>query len=142
MGCEEHDHGEMAEVPCDEESRAEDFVEDMEKTGAEGLAVFTLHSIDPNPSDIGDNTWELSVRDAADDSPLSACSLDIRPWMPDHEHGSNNPTGSESEPGSYAVSGLRFIMPGYWENTVTISCSSDEDGEWSDSVIYGFCLEG
>ncbi len=154
-GCDDHDHGEMAGVPCVEDSRAEAFVEDIEKTGAEGRAVFTLHSIDPNPPDIGDNTWELSARDATDDSALSSCSLDVHPWMPDHEHGSNSPSGSEGEPGNYTVSGLLFIMPGYWESTVSIDCqpggddddSASDDSEepseaLNDSTIFGFCVEG
>jgi hypothetical protein len=149
------DDDDMAGVPCVEDSRSEAFSEDMEKTGAGELAVFTLHSIDPSPPDIGDNTWSLSVRDADDDSALSSCSLDVRPWMPDHEHGSNNPTGSESAPGTYTVSGLLFIMPGYWESTVSVDCqpggddddSAADDSEappqaLSDSATFGFCVEG
>ncbi len=131
-----------ATVPCDEETRDEDFSADMEKTGDSGLAVFTLNSISPDPSDIGDNDWQFTVRDANDGSPLSGCSLDVRPWMPDHEHGSNQPQGAEGDPGVYLVSGVRFIMPGYWENTVTISCSPDDGDEWTDSAVFGFCLEG
>jgi len=154
------DDDDMADLPCDEDDRADTFVEDMQKTGTAGLANFTLHSISPNPPDIGENAWSLSVEAVDDGSALAACSLDIRPWMPDHDHGSNNPSGSEGEAGSYDVSGMLFIMPGYWENTVTIDCSPSEAGDdddsagddddsvgndsttLTDSAVFGFCIEG
>ncbi len=92
------------------------------------------------------------MRSADDPSPLSGCNLTVRPWMPDHEHGSTQPSGAEGDPGVYLVSGVRFIMPGYWESTVTITCgggSDDDDSadgddapEWTDSVIYSFCIDG
>ncbi len=144
------DDDSMAITPCDEDDRGEVFSADMEKTGDDGLAIFVLNSIAPDPPDIGDNDWQITVRDAADDSPQSGCTLDVRPWMPDHEHGSNQPQGVEADPGVYSVGGVRFIMPGYWENTVTVHCSAGDDDDsagddasgWTDSAIFGFCLEG
>ena len=140
------DDDDMAGLPCSEDERADSFVEDMQKTGTAGLTIFTLHSISPNPPDIGENDWNLSVQTTGDGSALPACSLDIRPFMPDHEHGSNNPSGSEGEGESYDVSGLLFIMPGYWENTVTIDCAPSDDADDSvalnDSAVFGFCVEG
>jgi len=139
---DDHDHP-TATVPCDEEPRADAFSGDLEKTGDAGLAIFTLHSIDPEPSDIGDNDWQMSVRSAVGDTPLSGCDLDILPFMPDHEHGSNQPHGVEGEPSHYSITGLRFIMPGYWQNTATITCPENENGgEMTDTTIYGFCVEG
>jgi hypothetical protein len=144
--CGENDDDDLstATVPCDEEPRAEPFSVDMEKTGDAALAIFTLHSIDPDPSDIGDNDWQMSARSAEDDTPLSGCDLDILPFMPDHEHGSNQPHGVEGEPSHYSIAGLRFIMPGYWRNTITITCPGDENGAagLTDTTIYGFCVEG
>jgi hypothetical protein len=141
-----NDDDDMADLPCAEDNRADSFVEDMQKTGTAGLAIFTLHSIAPNPPDIGENDWNLSVEAVDDGSPLATCSVDIRPWMPDHEHGSNHPSGSEGEADSYDVAGMLFIMPGYWENTVTIDCAPSEEGDdptaLTDSAVFGFCVEG
>ena len=144
VACDENsdDDDSMATGACDEDERAEIFSADMERTGDEDLAIFMLNSISPEPSYIGDNDWLITVRSAADDSPLSGCSLTIRPCMPDHEHGSTQPSGAEGDPGVYLVGSVRFIMPGYWESTVTITCSVGDAGEWSDSAIYGFCVEG
>ncbi len=152
----EGDDDDMADVPCSEDARSQVFAEDMQAAGVSGLATFTLHSITPNPPDIGDNNWELSAQRTGDGSALTGCTLDVRPWMPDHNHGSNNPAGSEGAAGTYSVEGISFIMPGYWENTVTINCGGDGDDDdsasdgseeppteaLSDSGIFGFCIEG
>ncbi|MBJ95579.1 MAG: hypothetical protein CMP23_14040 [Rickettsiales bacterium] len=150
ISCDQTD--DPAGVPCEQDERAETFTADMSRTGAAGLAIFTLHSISPAPPDVGLNDWSISVRSAADDSPLTGCSLKLVPWMPDHNHGSNEPGGIEGEPGTYQVDGLRFVMPGYWENSVELECgaagddddsASDDPGpSLSDSAMFSFCVVG
>ena len=91
-GCD-HDHdgnGPDTEVGCAEDTRVEPYVVGSEKTGAQGLVLFRMGSLNPDPVDVGDNGWGLSLEEVATGNPLSGCTLEATPFMPDHNHGSNN----------------------------------------------------
>ena len=122
---------------CAEETRAEPFELDVERAGDDGLLSFRFDDADPMPPDLNENDWHITVLDAGG-SPVDGCSVLVEPWMPDHGHGSNEPTGSATgTSGQYLVEGLDLIMPGFWAVAGSAECDSvlDRSG-------YNLCIEG
>ena len=122
---------------CGDLTRAMEYVAGLEASGA--TYTVQLSEAVPAPPDVGDNAWVVLVVDAAG-APVSGCTADITPFMPDHGHGASaEPTWTEDTAtvGQYAVDGMDFFMPGYWEITLDLDCAGT-----ADSVVYGFCAEG
>lgn len=129
---EEEDEG-----VCADEDRAEPIPIGEALDGESGVLSFRFDALDPDPPDLGENDWTVTVLDASG-SPVDGCSLLAEPWMPDHGHGSEDPSGEAlSEPGQYLIPGLELVMPGFW----TVSVSADCDSV-SDVRIYNICVEG
>ena len=132
--------GPNTDAGCAEDSRVEPYEPGAEITGAQGLVLFRMGTLSPDPADVGDNAWNLSLEDASSGGALSGCTLEATPFMPDHNHGSNNPTATEaSTAGDYEFTDISFIMAGYWEVTLNASCPA-LDGD--DSLMVNFCVEG
>lgn len=132
--------GPATQAGCAEDSRVEAYEVGTEKLGDEELVLFRMGTLDPEPVDVGDNGWNLSLEAAGTGEPLTGCSLSATPWMPDHNHGSNNPTATEgAEAGDYEFTDIAFIMAGYWEVTLAVDCP---DIEATDTLMVNFCIEG
>ncbi len=94
----------------------------------------TLLDADPDPPDVGPNTWSLAL-----EPPVEA-TIVLEPWMPAHDHGLSPPTytATPSEtPGRYALPVFDLIMPGTWEFRFEVDDGTDR-GEGSLTL----CAEG
>jgi hypothetical protein len=84
-------------------------------------------ALDPSPCVVGDNTAQITLRDAAG-AALEGATVTISPWMPAHGHGSIDVAAVEGDPGVYATERVRFNMAGRWELHIQV-VSGDEEGQ-------------
>jgi hypothetical protein len=71
--------------------------------------------------------WVLSVKDAAG-KPVIGASIRVEGNMPEHGHGfATAPSVTALGAGNYAVEGLKFHMPGYWEIAFNIQAGKLRD---------------
>lgn len=121
---------------CDDEARADAFTVDLSKVG-EGMAMVTIFDAMPAVPTRGDNVWTVGLADASG-AAMPGATLDVRPWMPDHGHGSPVQVVTEElGDGQYEITPLNLFMAGYWE--ITINVSDAEGG--TDSVVFAVCVE-
>ncbi|MCC7380315.1 MAG: FixH family protein [Deltaproteobacteria bacterium] len=123
---------------CVEDARADTYVAGLEKTTEGGHRVKMLEAR-PAPPDRGDNTWTFELADAAG-AKVSTATVSVRPWMPDHGHGSTPAmfSGAPAGDGRYGVGPVNFFMPGLWELTVKVELQ----GGAIESAKFSFCVEG
>lgn len=140
-GGEEPSTGDTRALLCANEARADDFTPGLEKATTEGLfSVRLLDSMvegEPRSPDRGFNTWMLQVVDGSGNL-VDGADVEIRPWMPDHGHGTTPliHSGAAMTDG-YEVGPFDLFMGGFWEFTVTVRSGAAED-----EAVFGFCLEG
>jgi hypothetical protein len=85
--------------------------------GEHGLMVEP--NFEPDPPQSGE--VELTLKLTVDGEALEGAEVDLEPWMPAHDHGSNTePVVVEEGDGIYRVDDLTFSMPGLWDITVDI----------------------
>lgn len=127
-------------VNCATETRDDEFVVGLQKTGTAGALDFQLMTASPAPPARGDNTWVVQVSQMVNGvvgSPVSGASIIVTPFMPDHEHGT--PIQAEVTPmataGQYELSPINLWMPGLWETTLSVTSASG-----TDKVVYRFCI--
>lgn len=127
---------ETGESVCDVETRDDEFVIGLSKSGA--LVRATFVSSDPAPPIKGDNSWVIDFTDL-DGAPLSDLTMVAVPMMPDHGHGTpvNAVVTALAEPGRYEITPVNLFMTGYWETTIDITLTGGEQ----DSLMFGFCVE-
>lgn len=125
--------------PCAGEDRADEYVAGLNKDSELGGFSATLVDALPAPPDTGENQWTLLVEDAAGD-PVDASLLELRPYMPDHGHGTNPATWplEAGDGDEVVVHDLDLFMPGLWRIAVEIT---PLDGD-PDEVRFFFCAEG
>ena len=71
--------------------------------------------------------WLLHVDDAAG-KPVTGAAIRVDGGMPEHGHGfATAPSVTELGAGDYAVDGLKFHMPGYWEIAFDIRAGTRVD---------------
>lgn len=71
--------------------------------------------------------WLLRVNDAAG-KPVTGAAIRVDGGMPEHGHGfATAPSVTELGAGDYAVDGLKFHMPGYWEIAFDIRAGTRVD---------------
>ena len=136
--------GETADQPdagfnCEIDQRDEEFVAGMEKTRDLGV-TFTLVSSDPTPPARDDNDWVVDIEDP--DGPMVGASVTVRPFMPDHTHGTSNPAvivADAATPGRYTVDRVNLFMPGIWEITLGATPAGGTAGD-KDTVVFTFCV--
>jgi len=137
-GSEEPDAG----YNCEVETRDEEFVAGMTKTGGLGLE-FVLVSSEPAPPARNDNTWVLELHDATG-APLDGATVDVRPFMPDHNHGTSietQVTPVDGTPGRYTLDPVNMFMPGVWEVTIRATPAGGTQAD-RDEVVFTFCISG
>jgi hypothetical protein len=125
-------------IPCTGDPRAERYAAGMQKTAPKGQLTVTLLSSDPGPPIKGTNVWTVLVSDAAK-APQSGASVKVKPFMPDHGHGSPaKPVISAlSDAGQYKVTPLYLFMAGLWEVTLDVTTAAGVQ----DAVVFRFCIE-
>jgi hypothetical protein len=144
-GCTSHtdtppttDAADSATVTCQNDPRALAYTANMEQPGASKTFTFVLVEGDPAPPARGNNTWTLAVKDAAG-APLDGATVDVKPFMPDHGHGTSvaATVAPGASPGTYTITPLYLFMPGLWQVTFTAT-----KGSATDSAVFSFCVEG
>lgn len=122
-------------ITCVDDERAEDFTVDMSKMGT-GSSVTIVDAMPAMP-DRGDNTWTVRIADAAG-NPEESMVVSLRPWMPDHGHGSPvEPVITDLGGGEYRIGSLNLFMPGLWQITFNLE---SPDGA-ADEVMFSICIE-
>ena len=135
--CESDDTGDDDSEPmtCVDDERAEDFPVDLGKTGT-GNTVTIVDAMPAIP-DRGDNTWTVRITDASG-APEEGMVVSLRPWMPDHGHGSPvEPQITDLGGGEYRIESLNLFMPGLWQVTFGLETPTGE----SDEVMFSLCIE-
>lgn len=132
--------GDDEPVNCATETRDDEFVVGLAKTGTTGALEFKLMSANPAPPARDDNTWVLqlsSVTGGTIGGPVAGASLQVTPFMPDHQHGSGKTVivAPMAQAGHYELSPINLWMPGLWETTISASSASG-----SDTVVFRFCI--
>jgi len=125
---------------CEVETRDEEFVAGMTKTGDLGLE-FVLVSSQPAPPARFDNTWVLEVHDSTG-APLDGATVEVKPFMPDHNHGTSIDTvvtPVDGMPGQYQLEPVNLFMPGVWEVTVKATPAGGSQAD-RDQVVFSFCI--
>ncbi len=120
---------------CSTETRADTYVLGMRKSGA-SLGVSIIEAT-PAPPSRGDNLWRVRVQGA--DGTGQAATVEVDPFMPDHNHGSSiraHVTADEVV-GEYRIEPVNLFMPGLWEITLDLTL---EDGT-ADAVVFRFCVD-
>jgi hypothetical protein len=125
-----------AQVTCEGQANLDTYVANLTKTGTKGLS-FVLVSGDPAPPARGTNTWTLHVNDASGKG-VDGAQLDVKPFMPQHGHGSSvEPTVTATGSGAYTIGNLYLFMPGLWTITITATTPSV-----TDAAVFTFCIAG
>lgn len=109
-------------------------------SGDEGLFAVWIAEAEPDPPDVGLNTWTFDVTDAAG-APLEGAAVAVRPFMPEHGHGTVPELydAPEASPGRYRGPPIHLFMPGLWELHVELY---DAGETVADVATFRFCLEG
>lgn len=82
------------------------------------------------------HSWTLHV-ETPDGKPVTGATILVEGGMPEHGHGfATAPSVTELRAGDYAVNGLKFQMPGYWEIAFNI-----KSGKVSDRAQFRAYLE-
>jgi hypothetical protein len=125
-------------IPCTDDPRAEKYTAGMQKTAPKGQLSVTLLSSDPGPPIKGTNVWTVQVSDAAR-APQSGATVKVKPFMPDHGHGSPAKPVISALPaaGQYKVTPLYLFMAGLWEITLDVTTTAGVQ----DAVVFRFCIE-
>jgi hypothetical protein len=129
-------------LACMTSGRGDTYVVGLEHQGMNALYNFKLMSAMPAPPGRNLNTWVIQISWEATGAPVTGASLNVSPFMPDHQHGPGAYTPQVQEmpapapPGQYQISDINTWMPGYWE--ITIDAMTPDKVE--DTVIYKFCI--
>jgi hypothetical protein len=125
-------------LSCIGDSRAQTYVAGLEQAGSAKNVSIRILDASPAPPGVGNNEWTIQLLDAKG-NPIDDSTIDVKPFMPDHGHGSSivptvTPTGAD---GKYDVTLLQIFMPGLWQVTFTVKTPST-----GDTVMFSFCVEG
>lgn len=121
---------------CSTDARATMYTSNMVVKGTSGTFGVKLDSVDPWPLVKGENTLTVTVVDGAG-SPVTDATLTLKPFMPDHGHGSSIvPLVGPAKPdGTIEIDHVNTFMPGIWQLTFTVT-----KGSQSDSSVVTFCV--
>lgn len=138
-GCSGESTDSEGSSPCDGSAATVDgYVAGLAKPGKAGTMTFTLKDALPAPPGRGTNRWVVALGDSAGAPLAGATFTSVKPWMPDHGHGSGSkPTVTVDASGEATIEALEFVMPGVW--TVTLAA---EQGASQDEATFGFCIDG
>lgn len=123
------------------EGTIDSYAAGMTRPSEAGAFQVELRSSTLVPPDRGDNGFTFRVLDAAG-APVPDAQVVVRPWMPNHGHGSTPETFAPrmtAEPDVLEVGPIKFFMPGLWELRFQIVSPSMAK---SERATFGFCVEG
>jgi hypothetical protein len=126
-------------LACVTSGRGDMYAVGLSHTGTNQAYVFKMMSAVPAPPGRNLNTWVIQISWEATGAPVTGASLNVSPFMPDHQHGPGAYTPQVQEtstPGQYQISDINTWMPGYWE--VTIDATTPDKVE--DSAVFKFCI--
>lgn len=126
-------------LACMTSGRGDTYAVGLSHTGTNQAYVFKMMSAVPAPPARTLNAWVIQISWEATGAPVTGASLNVSPFMPDHQHGPGAYTPQVQEtstPGQYQISDINTWMPGYWE--VTIDATTPDKVE--DSAVFKFCI--
>jgi len=122
-------------LTCEDDERAEAFTANMAKMGERHTV--TIVEATPAEPGRGDNTWTIMLVDG-NGNPEEGATVDLRPWMPDHGHGSPvEEKVTDLGGGQYKVESLNLFMAGLWQVTFDVSATPEDD---PDEVMFSICI--
>lgn len=123
---------------CATDPRAMAYAVGISQASADGKVKIAFADAMPAPPAKGANVWTITLTDAAQ-MPIDGATIDVKPFMPDHGHGSSaTPVVTGKGSGNYEVTNLQLFMPGIWQITFTVTPA----GGVAESVVFTFCVEG
>ena len=138
ISCGEHESesNELSEMTDTENTSCEKQCFNIEDTHMSQNQSWALNftQVEHDPPLQGLNQWEFSLQ-SSEGLALEKCDILVKPYMPDHKHGSRDVNASWLQGDSYQVNDLDFIMPGLWEITFEITCMG-----LMDTVSFEFWL--
>ncbi len=121
---------------CQNDPRAMPYTAGIEQDGKNGALKITILDATPAPPGVGDNAWTIQVTDA-NGAPIDGATFSVKPWMPDHGHGSSiTPQITPMSDGKYSVD-MNLFMPGLWQITLDVTSAAT-----TDSIVFDFCVQG
>jgi hypothetical protein len=126
-------------LACMTSGRGDTYAVGLQHTGMNALYNFKLMSAMPAPPGRNLNVWVIAISWEATGAPVTAASLTVAPFMPDHQHGPGAYTPAVMElatPGQYQISDINTWMPGYWEITITAKTPDKVE----DTAVFKFCI--
>ena len=99
-------------------------------------ATSTVLTIDPAK---GIDVWTIEVDGASSRAPVDGMSITVRPFMPDHGHGTTSVGVTPAGGGTYTIAPLNLYMAGYWEITFNLADMSG-DAPVNDSAMVPICI--
>ncbi len=124
---------------CAADPRAQVYAVGLSGSSADGAVTITFVDADPAPPAKGNNTWTVTIEDAAGD-PIGGATIETTAYMPDHGHTSPIKPAATSldDKGTYQIDPVNLFMPGIWEVTLTVTPT----GGTAEAVKFTFCIAG
>jgi len=88
----------------------------------------------------GVDVWTIETDDVATSAPVDGLSIAVKPYMPDHGHGTTAVGVMPAGGGTYTIAPLNLYMAGYWEITFNLTDSSSSDAPMTDSAVVKVCV--
>ena len=128
---------------CAGDPRAQTYAAGMEQPGLAGNVRVRLVTASPAPPAKGLNAWTLQVVDAGG-APVVGAVVTVKPFMPDHGHGSSLvPSATPTDAaGRSSVTGLELFMAGVWEVSILVALPADAGVSATDTAKLTFCVDG
>ncbi|HET6149460.1 MAG TPA: FixH family protein [Polyangia bacterium] len=140
--------GDVDFVNCAAETRATPFRQGMQVTSRNGTYLLkvlkntfqdpTLQVLTIDPAK-GVDVWTIEIDAAATGAPLDGMSIAVKPFMPDHNHGTTAVGITAAGAGTYTIAPLNLYMAGYWEITFNLTDISG-DAPTTDSAMVPICI--
>jgi hypothetical protein len=131
------DHDHHADAGCASEERDDVYMLGMEKSGT----ALTVRFVDamPAPPARYDNTWTIEVLDGASGAPVDDATLEVEPFMPDHNHGTGIAVAVTEldAPGQLELDPVNMYMPGLWEVRLHFTLAD----QTRDDITFSFCID-
>lgn len=140
FGCETETGEETTEPVsvCDNSSSEhEDIIAGLTKEGTNAIVQVRYVASTPAPPAEDDNRWTVQLLDMTGAPLTDGAITDVKPWMPDHGHGTMVvPTMSDMDAdGMVEIGAIDFRMPGVWTLTFTVETAGQ-----IDTATFGLCI--